>query len=181
MVVVLAVILILAGALFGVGEYLKTRATIDLADSELEVIITALQQYYDDWGDFPFVTNTADSDSDGYWLDEFIGDYTVVQGVIPQNTDFESSAALFYYLDRNPDSRAIVEALTDTLISNKDAAGQDIQIELPSGSGTVIDLPRFIDPWGMSIGYEYSSGAAFPVLRSAGPDTVFWTTDDIVN
>ena len=57
MIVVLATILILAGALLGVGRYLTVRANIDLTNSELEVIATALQQYYDDFEKFPFDTD----------------------------------------------------------------------------------------------------------------------------
>jgi prepilin-type N-terminal cleavage/methylation domain-containing protein len=190
LIVVLAVILILAGTLLGVGKYLMVRANADLTASELEVIATALQQYYDDFGKFPFFTmdNTGayvtDADGSGFLLDEYMNivGYTVFQGDIPvpaNDLGFDSSAALFYFLDKNPNSRKIVEALTDSLISSKDTSGQSIQITLAAGQ--TIDLPRFIDPWGTSIRYEYIDGTAFPKLTSAGPDMTFGTPDDIVN
>ena len=60
----MATVLILAGALLGVGRHMKIRAEINLVSSELEVLATALQQYYDDWDAFPFVTE-MDTDGDG--------------------------------------------------------------------------------------------------------------------
>lgn len=196
MVVVLAVILILAGALLGVGRYLTVRASVDLTKSQLEIIATALQQYYDDFDKFPF--DTPDTNGNGFFGDDYLvadleaGLQGVVSGTLP---DYEainstpppdtfvissaSSAALFYYLDKNPNSRKIVEALTDSLISSMLTADQTIQIALTAGQ--TIDLPRFIDAWGTSIRYEYIDGTAFPTLTSAGPDMTFGTDDDIVN
>jgi hypothetical protein len=86
---------------------------------------------------------------------------------------------LFYFLNQNPSSRAIASAVSDTLITNKDASGNDITITI--GGADPIDLPRYIDPWGMSIRYEYLPGTAFPTLTSAGPDRVFGTPDDITS
>ncbi len=194
MVVVLATILILAGALLGVGKYLTIRASVDLTNSELEVLATALQQYYDDWDAFPF--DTPDTNGNGILGDDYVVadlendlDGTISSGTLPEHPIYNSvevvssagSIVLFYFLDRNPNSRTIIEALTDSLISNRDASGQPIQLEQPSGSGTLIDLPRFIDVWGTSIRYEYLPDTAFPILTSAGPDEVFGTSDDIVN
>ncbi len=192
MVVVLATILILAGALLSVGKYLIVRANADLTTSGLEVIATALQQYYDDFEAFPFFTtdnmgtDVIDADGSGFLLDEYmhlVGGYTVTQGTIPapaEDPGFDSSSALFYFLNKNPNSRKIVESLVDSLISSKDTGGQSIQMTL-AATGQLIDLPRFVDAWGTSIRYEYIDGTAFPKLTSAGPDMTFGTPDDIVN
>ena len=181
MVVVVATILILAGALLGVGKYMKVRAEVDLVNSELEVLTTALQLYYDDWDTFPFDTDT-DVPEDG------IADYyltvdleTDIGGTISSGAfedAYASSSALFYFLNKNPNSRKIIEALIDTLVTNKDADGVAIQLTLTATSET-INLPRFIDVWGTSIRYEYLPDTAFPILTSAGPDTIFYTADDI--
>lgn len=201
MLVVMATILILAGALLGVGKYLMVRAAVDLTESQLGVIDTALQQYYDDFDDFPFET---DMDDDGDFFDDIgLPDYketdleddlsgtvdpdNAIDDLIddgnpdndPDDPAAALSTALFYFLDNAPNSRMIIEALTDSLISNKDADGRDIKIELDSGE--TIDLPRFIDAWGTSLRYEYAGGMTFPELTSAGPDTEFDTPDDIVN
>jgi hypothetical protein len=93
-----------------------------------------------------------------------------------------SSTALFYFLDKHPPSRVIAEGISNSLVTNKDASGVDIKLEkLPVGSGLFVDLPRYVDPWGISIRYEYLPGAAFPVLTSAGPDKIFDTPDDITS
>lgn len=194
MMVVVAVILILAGALLGVGKYIKIRAEIDLTRSGLEVLVTALQQYYDDLGDFPFDTD-IDDDGDSYdgtgafeylqvdMLDDL--DDNPTDGLLPSISsgvfvdDYASSTALYYFLNKSPNSRKIAESLMDTLISSKDADGNALKISI--NSDPEIDLPRFIDPWGISIRYEYIDGTAFPIVTSAGPDMKFGTPDDVTS
>jgi prepilin-type N-terminal cleavage/methylation domain-containing protein len=193
--VTLAVILILAGALVGGGKYLKTQAERQLTAGEIEIISTALEQYYDAYKKFPFsnrdIDPTPDGKPDSYtklhleWdiagtvspasltMEEKAGDNTFVS--------YASSAALFYYLDQNKDCRQIIEAIASRLITNKDAlTGAALTITV---GGTPVDLPRFIDAWGMSLRYEYMSGYgyAFPVITSAGPDKTFDTTDDLTS
>ncbi len=185
MVVVLATILILAGAMLGVGRYLTIRANIDLTASELQVLTTALQQYYDDFEVFPIITEkdiTGDGVIDPY--DEFHLEYDFNGTVVPDNAidnldaAAASSAAMFYFLRQNPNSRTIINAMTDSLVTNNGVSGVNLQITLLSGQ---IDLPRFIDAWGTSIRYEYTGGTAFPILSSAGPDEQFGTPDDVTS
>jgi prepilin-type N-terminal cleavage/methylation domain-containing protein len=192
--VTLAVILILAGALVGGGKYLKTQAERQLTAGEIEIISTALEQYYDAYKKFPFsnrdIDPTPDGKPDSYtklhleWdiagaagtvspasltMEEKAGDNTFVS--------YASSAALFYYLDQNKDCRQIIEAIASRLITNKDAlTGAALTITI---GGTPVDLPRFIDAWGMSLRYEYMSGYSFPAITSAGPDKIFDTQDDL--
>lgn len=195
--VAMAVILILISVLIGTGSYMKTRASIDLTRGMLETLSTALEKYYDDTGDFPFDTDT-DVPEDGILNNYLIADLandlagTVTSGILPDHQAVNptpppdtilissaSSAALFYFLDKHPDSRAIVEAVSNTLITNKDAAETNIMITI--GTNPAIDLLRYIDTWGTSIRYEYLTGTAFPVLTSAGPDKIFDTPDDITS
>jgi type II secretory pathway pseudopilin PulG len=193
LLVALAVILILISALIGVGSYVKTRADIDLTRGMLETLSTALAQYHSDFGKFPIVTDIdGDGDSvDGsgqpdYKVADLLADIdddptdALLPSISSGNLLVEdaSSAALFYFLDKNPSSRAIVEGMANTLVTNKDDSGAVIQINI---GGTIYDLPRYVDPWGMSIRYEYLDGTAFPVLTSAGPDKVFGTPDDITS
>lgn len=189
-VITLATILVLISALLGVGSYIKTRANIDLTESMLEVLSTALEQYYQDQvpNAFPFA---ADDTFDEIAFESVflpIGADVLPDGSLeepdgsspPLVVSTASSAALFYFLNQTPSSRAIASAVSDTLITNKDAFGNDITFTFTL-SGTTIDLPRYIDPWGMSIRYEYLPGTAFPTLTSAGPDRVFDTPDDITS
>jgi type II secretory pathway pseudopilin PulG len=178
-VITLATILVLISALLGVGSYIKTRANIDLTESMLEVLSTALEQYYQDQvpNAFPFAADLT------YAKADLEGAVNGLNGNISSGTlldEYASSAALFYFLNQTPSSRAIASAVSDTLITNKDAFGNDITFTFTL-SGTTIDLPRYIDPWGTSIRYEYLPGTAFPTLTSAGPDRVFGTPDDITS
>ncbi|MHC4526143.1 MAG: prepilin-type N-terminal cleavage/methylation domain-containing protein [Planctomycetota bacterium] len=194
LLVALAIILILISALIGTGSYVKTRADIDLTKGMLETLSTALEQYYDDTGGFPFdtatgVDTTPIDGKDDYLLGHLgtdLGGTVAPITALLEETDgagttvsTASSAALFYFLDKNPASRAIVGGIANSLVTNKDAAGTAITITI--GTNPAIDLPRYIDPWKMSIRYEYLAGTAFPVLTSAGPDKIFDTPDDITS
>ena len=188
LLVALAIILILISSLIGVGSYVKTRASVDLTKGMLEVLSTSLEQYYADFNNFPFEAGSAYSKADleiaANGLDGIVIPVTVsLLEKDGNNTDVStaSSAALFYFLDRNPDSRAVAEAVADSFITNKDDIGINIQITLNTVPPTIIDLPRYIDPWKMSIRYVYLPGTAFPVLTSAGPDKIFDTPDDITS
>ena len=188
----LAIILVLISTLIGVGSYVRTRADLDLTKGMLETLSTALEQYYSDFGDFPFVTEKDYNDNgfiDPY--DESHLEFDLNGTVVPDNAidsleyQAASSAALFYFLDKNPSSRATVETVPNTLVTNKDDNGDPIKINI---GGTEYDLPRYVDPWkrgpglpGMSIRYEYLPGTAFPVLTSAGPDGEFDTPDDVTS
>lgn len=177
---VIAVLAILASILLGVGKRLQTQAEEKLADGMVDVLVSALEQYYGDHGEFP--TAVVDTEPDGD-IDEVdfgvaVGEVVTFSGV-PQDNYCWSSSALYYFLSRTPSSRRIIETLTDRLISNKDSAGVVLQIEIPAGSGTIVDLIRFIDPWGNSILYTYIPSNNFPLIVSAGPDGVLNTADDI--
>jgi prepilin-type N-terminal cleavage/methylation domain-containing protein len=203
----LAVILILIGALVGTASHIRTRANVDLTKSMLEVLSAALEQYYADQTPNAFPFDTPDSpppNDNGFLGDDYIaasliGDIdpanpnpanitVIAPGVLPDHTSADtgldsvssaSSAALFYFLDKDPASRSVASAVSNTLITNKDTSGANITFTFTVG-GT-IDLPRYIDPWGTSIRYVYLDGTAFPVLTSAGPDRIFDTPDDITS
>ncbi len=190
--IVLATILILVGAVITVGKTLQQRAAVDLTKSLLEVLDTALQQYYDDFGKFPFIADLTFNESR-------LEDVDVLNGQVSPPDDLReirnvkgtlitystaSSAALFYYLDRNPDSRKIAAAVSNVLITNKGYSGSPVTLTFNPLPPQTIDLPRYIDSWGTSLRYVYAAGAAFPVLTSAGPDKVFdapYDQDNITN
>ncbi|RKY07207.1 MAG: hypothetical protein DRP56_06125 [Planctomycetota bacterium] len=194
LLVALAVILILIGTLIGVGSHVKTRANLDLTRAMLETLSTALAKYHSDFGDFPFDTD-VDGDGDLDVLDIYLQSHLEADlggTVSPVNSLQEkdgngdwistaSSAALFYFLDKNPSSQTIAAAVPNSLITNKDDSGAAIQFTFTAPPNNMIDLPRYIDPWKISIRYEYLTGTAFPVLTSAGPDKVFDTPDDITS
>ncbi len=185
--VTLVIVLILAGALVGTGKYLRTRAERQLTQSEIEVICTALELYYDEYGVFPFETY-ADFGKINYGVIPVLAPGTVSGGDTeekikdPVDNKYESnasSAALFYYLNRNKNCRQIIEAISERLITNKDAqTGARLKV-LVGAPPIEVDLPRFIDAWGTALRYTYQSGDVFPVIFSAGPDKKFDTKDDL--
>ena len=191
MLVTLAVVLILISAVARLGQYVKTRASVQLTQSALAVIDTALQQYYADFTAFPFST---DVNSDGISNDVYLKTHleTLLTAAINAvdlmekdgrevNQSFASSAGLFWFLHRSPNSRSIAEAVTPSLVAVKHP--QETQQKLTATvGGTAYDLPRFIDPWGMSLRYTYVPSAdTFPKVMSAGPDKEFGTADDILS
>lgn len=53
----IAIVSILAMMLLGVGKRLKTQADERLAKSTIEILVTAISQYYEFWDEFPAVTD----------------------------------------------------------------------------------------------------------------------------
>ncbi len=200
--VTLAVVLILVGVLSGLGIHLKRQSEIRLTESTLAVLATALEQYYNDYHSYVPQVNSEFGFECAAFGENASGQpnntVTITQGVHLQNTAENpsleaaawSSEALYYFLNRSPNSKAILGTLLDQFLSNKDASGRVLLIEIPTGS-TPTDLIRFVDVWGMPIRYQYDpddpadpsdSYDAFPVLISAGPDKKFETVqDNVVN
>jgi hypothetical protein len=165
----------------GVGKRLAGQAQEKLARSTIGILVSALEQYYNYHGVFPFEAGIGYSEADfeNDAVKTALGETITVTSGIPAPESW-SSSALYYFLDRTPVSRQIIETLTDVMISNKDTNGADLLIEIPTGDPQ-IDLIRFIDPWGNSLRYTYLSGDNFPVITSAGPDGDFMTEEDNID
>lgn len=187
--VTLAIIMILVGALAGTGQYLRTRSGILLTKSTIQIIDTALDQYQEQYRAFPFENRNIDGDpvkADPYSVEHFKTDLTadITAGTLTEKDGNNqviwnaSSAALYFFLNRCGDSKAILDTLSGRMISTLDATGQQIKMVIVGGTYSV---PRFIDAWGMSLQYEYLDHYPYPKIMSAGPDKVFGTSDDLSN
>ena len=77
----------------------------------------------------------------------------------------EHSEFLYKELYSIPESRKILERISDSLIKNK--------------YGVAETPPEIYDLWGTALDYRYVAVDNFPELISAGPDRVFGTSDDI--
>lgn len=189
----LAVVLILISTTLRLGQYVKVRGQIQLTQSMLAVIDTALQQYHTDHGAFPFKTDrNNDGVSDVYDTAELAID---IGGTVNPMAIFEydgngddwpvaSNLATFWFLYRSANSRQIIDAITPSLVASNHPAYPDDPTRRPVATigSTDYDLPRFVDAWGMSVRYQYVPTAdSFPQVISAGPDKVFGTPDDIEN
>lgn len=188
--VVLAVILIMIGALGGAGIHLKRQSEIRLTEGVIRVLEMALEQYYTDYSAYvPQVDNQTQ-------FNNSVGQTStrIRPPAVHWAGDLEKPAwsgeALYYFLRRSPNAARIISTLMDQAISNKDGSGRPLVIEIPTG-GTAHDLIRFVDAWGTPIRYTYDpddpsdpsdSYDQFPILTSAGPDKRFDTeSDNITN
>ncbi len=189
LLVVIAIISVLVTLSVGGGKMLKVQAEERLAEGGIEIIVTALELYYDDEGGFPFEADVS------YGLASFENDavpgntITVTSGTIPVYNPLDplrdskpyywSSQALYYFLTRSVNSNKLIATLSSRLVTNTDAGGVPIVAEVPTGTTPAIDLLRFVDPWGNALRYTYINGNSFPVIESAGSDGLFGTGDDI--
>jgi type II secretory pathway pseudopilin PulG len=166
---VIAIIAVLVSLVLGLGKRIKTQAREDFCKSGINIINSALQEYYDQYTWFPFTADFAfdQTDLDAMLNTEFGGGS--ITGAVEDT--YASSEALFYNLDQKcPNSRKLIDKLAVSLT----AGGRQYD------DGTDLhDLVRFVDPWGNALRYMYSAGDVFPVVVSAGADGFFGTSDDL--
>ena len=174
MLVTVAVILVLIGVLAMTGKKIRQRSEVELTRSILEVLDSAMEVYYDRYHEFvPMVSGEAGFDA------LIPGGTTITQGTFPAG-DWDN-AALYYFLSADPQSRAVLNSLVSRMITNQDASGLDLMIQIPTGSQAVSWI-RVLDAWKTPLDYEYNAASdTFPTLRSAGPDKVMHTEDDVTN
>jgi prepilin-type N-terminal cleavage/methylation domain-containing protein len=184
-VLTMAIILILIAAMMTGSKYLKVQAERQLTQSAIEVIVTALEQYYEqtDPKQFPPQVNSqAELELALAKTITIIGTHPVPDA-FPLTDDtgtvYWRSETALYFLDRVPQSKAILDGLAERMLSNKDLTGTNLKLEIPAGSGMIYDWVRFVDAWGTSLDYKYGPGDSFPVITSAGPDKTFGTEDDL--
>jgi len=181
--VTLAIVLILVGVMSGVGVHLKKQSEIRLVESTLEVLETALGQYYADYGSYVPPVMSKEEFERAVCGSE--GTVTFLEGEHLQGEEGKaawSSEALYYFLNRSPAAAAVASSLLERMISSKDASGKPLVVEIACSSAESVrtNLIRFVDVWGMPIGYMLAANE-LPILISAGPDKTFDTPDDIVH
>ena len=164
-----AIIAVLVSLVLGLGKRIKVQAQERLCKSAIDIISSALEQYYDQYTDFPFTADPAFGQMElDLLLDTEFGGGSIAGTV---EDTYASSEALYYYLDKKcPNSRKLIDKLAVSLT----AGGRKYV-----ASTDELDLVRFVDPWGRSLRYTYSAGDVFPVVVSAGVDGDFDTDDDI--
>ncbi|NLK42241.1 MAG: prepilin-type N-terminal cleavage/methylation domain-containing protein [Planctomycetes bacterium] len=173
--VALVVLLILMSTALRMGQYVRTRSAIQLTESLLGVIDTALQLYYEEYRAFPPAVPEV---SEAGFEAATGTSIAVDQGTVVN--EYWPSAALYFILNRVPVTREILSAVSKNLVTAKDIADQPIIVVLADRNERVM-LLRFVDAWGKSLWYEYAEDDAYPRVISAGPDNTFGTEDDIEN
>ncbi len=177
MVLSVTVLAILVSIVVGVGSYTLTQAKTRLSEGTISILVTALEQYYDFTGTFPTECN------------DIISLEAALEGTFDgpgsHSDEFTSSEALYYYLNRVPESRKVISKISDSLTTNLDENESNPEgvrvLEFDPDKENEFFLIRFIDPWGRTLRYEYQPGDNFPKITSAGPDGVFGTRDDIAS
>jgi type II secretory pathway pseudopilin PulG len=95
-----AIVIILAMIVLGVGKRLQTQADEKLAKSTIQILVTAIGQYHEFWNEFPAVKNDPCD---------------------PCNTPAEHSEELYIRLDRTPNSKSLCEQIQATQIGSTDS------------------------------------------------------------
>ena len=89
-----------------------------------------------------------------------------------------SSLAAIIILNRVPQCRDMLSAISDSNITRKDEDGKVMTIDI---DGKLEAAYLITDAWGVPLRYRYDGEQVFPVIESAGPDGKFDTEDDICN
>ncbi len=177
MLVAMAIIILLAALVLGVGRHLVHQSQERLTEGALQVLAAALEQYYESRQTFPEAPpgfRQADLENA---LRRGPQDRA---GPDIQNT-YASSELLYYRLDEAPDSRRLVETIADSLKTDLDDQGRRRRFTVQA-TGEQIPLVRFVDAWGRSLRYVYEPDTmTFPIVSSAGIDGQFGTADDLTS
>jgi prepilin-type N-terminal cleavage/methylation domain-containing protein len=175
--VAITIIAVLAAGLYSVSNYVETQSKIKLTESTIETLCCALEQYHDFNDCFPFVAGASYGDPN---LQLDLNGTFVSPGHKPE---YASSEALYYFLNRVPDSKKIIGSINTSMLTDKNDKGEKMYITI---NGQNCPLVRVIDPWKKAFRYTYhydkakKQGDNFPVITSAGPDKDFnKTTDNI--
>lgn len=188
---VISVITILAAMVVGVGKQVKDQGNIKLTKSTIDILVTAVEMYYQDESRMPFNTGSVGSSISQAGFESRIGgSRTRIEIILgsPVNSDW-SSEALYYFLTKSLNSKRLINTITDSLVTSRDAAGDIFTVEIYDTDPVTsietlvetVNLPRFVDAWGNTLRYNYISGATFCVISSPGKDKLYGTGDDINN
>lgn len=205
-IVVVSIIAVILSMVIGVGRHIMEQARRRAAKSTIDIIVTAVEQYYDDnKNNMPFYTtgiplydsdaatylehfkkSDFESELGGLILTVIAGEHPdVFNGIVTNSDDADwSSEALYHFLDKSPNSRRILSALNESFVTSLDNTGTALEVEIADGlhpdPDDTVNMLRFIDPWGNSFRYRYNSGDSFCIITSAGPDGDFATAGDNV-
>jgi prepilin-type N-terminal cleavage/methylation domain-containing protein len=149
--VVLAIVTLLASAAVIVVRRLDAQAKEDSLKNTFTLLEGALGEYYDATGEFP------------------------VQPVLATSRDLavQHNQLAMEALESEASSREILNRIDGAARRNLYLAKRK--------DGQPDTVSEVYDPWGTAIDYVYSKGNSFPLLRSAGPDMVFGTKDDVAS
>jgi len=201
--IVVAIIAILVAMTIGIAARINIQSDKQLTKSTFAMLDAALEQFRDygyDYKDpcfaglkFPLDCNDFPENDLKTILEDALGlssgDVTISGGT--HDANYSGSEAMYFFLNRVPESRKILERINSKLLTKLGLDGDSMNINV---DGQEYPLLRVIDPWGKTLRYSYyendtetsnepdmDSPRAFPVITSAGPDKKFGSVDDIVS
>ena len=201
-VVVVAIVAILVSTVISVAVRINSQAREQLAESTIAILDAALEQFSDyeyqynnlvvDYSafDFPLDCNSVLEPDLRIALADALGMSTPAEilpvgAAINHLPEYSESEALYFFLNRVPQSRKVLNKIDGSLITNRDDYGNEMMIRTTDDNGVVRNYPlaRIIDPWGRTLRYSYYDGVTgtlrtFPLVTSAGPDREFDTVGD---
>jgi len=230
MLLAVAIVAVLVAILAVSASSLRREARIRLTESTIGILMTALEQYHEFWGDYPpgVPVPAPIPGAAGEWsrgvLENAFGAVSNASWTSVLNAGHKDenapSEALYIRLYRTPVTKRMIDKMTSgpkipgkpqgrvgrMLVFDPDPSPKApfSAADYPNipasliGTGTPaeqISLYRFVDAWENPLRYEYRKDGMtipgsippatytttdqFPIIRSAGPDGVFGTNDDI--
>jgi prepilin-type N-terminal cleavage/methylation domain-containing protein len=178
--VAITIIAILAAGLYSVSNYIEKQAQAKLTESTIEILSTAIEQYHDFYGRFPFQADKNYGEPN--LKTDVNGNVVNKSGAsLPDYNDiYASSEALYYFLNKFPAGKEIVGSLRSSLLTNKDYKNTEYFIKL-NVDGKVYPLIHIIDSWAYPLRYTCEDSNNFPLIESAGPDKDFNTPADNIS
>jgi len=199
MLVVMAVIAIIIGAMVKIAGHVYDNAKKDNTKNTIQLLVAALHEYenfhsqgrrnfefplepYDvyytadpalgDWNNFWSTTpvfNVASVKTDSHFT--IVWDDNVNLGSMRKA--LANIEFLYLFLDDVPDCRKILNRIPTDVTANAD----NDSVVLAGGEER--PLIEVNDAWGHPISYQTQGAGNFPLLRSAGKDGIFENADDI--
>lgn len=204
MLVVMAVIAIIVGAMVKVAGHVYDNAKKDNTKNTIQLLVAALHEYENFHSQgrrnfaFPLEPYEIDPASPRpvnvagwkqFWLANYnIPANSVIQGGHMAGSIWDDVAGsddiwmahsnielLYFELDDVPDCRKILNRIPTDVTANAD----NDSVVLAGGEER--PLIEVNDAWGHPISYQTQGAGNFPLLRSAGKDAIFENADDILS
>jgi type II secretory pathway pseudopilin PulG len=225
MLVVVAIIAILVTIVIGIAAHIDNQSKEQLTKNTIALLDAALGQFQDYGYEYKIVptprTNEAEfylsldfpidcnglnySDIKTEWGRALGSTYSTAIRIEIDGSEitdptydpcYSGSAVMYFFLNMVPEGHKTLDKIDGKLTTNLDKDGKYMKLITTIGVETnEYPLFRVIDPWGMTLRYDYyddekytstqtyldrmESKKTFPVITSAGPDKEFDTADDI--
>ena len=193
--VVVAIMAILVSAVITVAVRTHQQADEQVTASTIEILSAALKEFgeydYEFKGDDYIEHKFPPDCNDLSWsfeeiLQDALGAVSIPAVTSGDNTNsvYYGSESMYFFLNRVPQSRKILEQIDASLLTIKDVDGVNLTLNI---DGKEYPLVRATDAWGKTLRYEYDFydtadneyiKRTFPLITSAGPDGKFETEND---